>query len=187
MDPLEQTNSQGVHRGLQAALRVLKTESPSASPTSPIPARMSTSRLSATKLDALLTQYGASTVGSTERKRERLQRFIDARLDRHIARNAETAPKQLRRSARLASNVAPSPSSAPALSPVRRPATPTQNRMTTRSMAQATKTVHPRAMSPTPSPVRRRSHPMVTRSQNPRSAARVALERIRDILSAYLA
>jgi hypothetical protein len=28
---------------------------------------------------------------------------------------------------------------------------------------------------------------MVTRSQNPRSAARVALERIRDILSAYLA
>lgn len=146
---------------------------------------MSTSRLSATKLDALLTQYGASTVGSTERKRERLQRFIDARLDRHIARNAETgepAPKQLRRSARLASNVAPSPSSAPALSPVRRPATPTlpsQNRMTTRSMAQA--------MSPTPSPVRRRSHPMVTRSQNPRSAARVALERIRDILSAYLA
>lgn len=154
---------------------------------------MSTSRLSATKLDALLTQYGASTVGSTERKRERLQRFIDARLDRHIARNAETgepAPKQLRRSARLASNVAPSPSSAPALSPVRRPATPTlpsQNRMTTRSMAQATKTVHPRAMSPTPSPVRRRSHPMVTRSQNPRSAARVALERIRDILSAYLA
>ncbi len=179
MDPLEQTNSQGVHRGLQAALRVLKTESPSASPTSPIPARMSTSRLSATKLDALLTQYGASTVGSTERKRERLQRFIDARLDRHIARNAETAPKQLRRSARLASNVAPSPSSAPALSPVRRPATPTQNRMTTRSMAQA--------MSPTPSPVRRRSHPMVTRSQNPRSAARVALERIRDILSAYLA
>ena len=151
---------------------------------------MSTSRLSATKLDALLTQYGASTVGSTERKRERLQRFIDARLDRHIARNAETAPKQPRRSARLASNVAPSPSSAPALSPVRRPATPTlpsQNRMTTRSMAQATKTVHPRAMSPTPSPVRRRSHPMVTRSQNPRSAARVALERIRDILSAYLA
>ncbi len=140
---------------------------------------MSTSRLSATKLDALLTQYGASTVGSPERKRERLQRFIDARLDRHIARNAETAPKQLRRSARLASNVAPSPSSAPALSPVRRPATPTQNRMTTRSMAQA--------MSPTPSPVRRRSHPMVTRSQNPRSAARVALERIRDILSAYLA
>lgn len=151
---------------------------------------MSTSRLSATKLDAMLTQYGASTVGSTERKRERLQRFIDAQLDRHIARNAETAPKQLRRSARLASNVAPSPSSAPALSPVRRPATPTlpsQNRMTTRSMAQATKTVHPRAMSPTPSPVRRRSHPMVTRSQNPRSAARVALERIRDILSAYLA
>ncbi len=151
---------------------------------------MSTSRLSATKLDALLTQYGASTVGSTERKRERLQRFIDARLDRHIASNAETgepAPKQLRRSARLASNVAPSPSSAPALSPVRRPSTPTQNRMTTRSMAQATKTVHPRAMSPTPSPVRRRSHPMVTRSQNPRSAARVALERIRDILSAYLA
>ena len=146
---------------------------------------MSTSRLSATKLDALLTQYGASTVGSTERKRERLQRFIDAQLDRHIARNAETgepAPKQLRRSARLASNVAPSPSSAPALSPVRRPSTPTlpsQNRMTTRSMAQA--------MSPTPSPVRRRSHPMVTRSQNPRSAARVALERIRDILSAYLA
>lgn len=139
---------------------------------------MSTSRLSATKLDALLTQYGASTVGSTERKRERLQRFIDARLDRHIARNAETgepAPKQLRRSARLASNVAPSPSSAPALSPVRRPATPTQNRMTTRSMASA------------PSPVRRRSHAMVTRSQNPRSAARVALERIRDILSAYLA
>lgn len=151
---------------------------------------MSTSRLSATKLDALLTQYGASTVGSTERKRERLQRFIDAQLDRHIASNAETAPKQLRRSARLANNVAPSPSSAPALSPVRRPSTPTlpsQNRMTTRSMAQATKTVHPRAMSPTPSPVRRRSHAMVTRSQNPRSAARVALERIRDILSAYLA
>jgi len=156
---------------------------------------MSTSRLSATKLDALLTQYGASTVGSTERKRERLQRFIDARLDRHIARNAETAPKQLRRSARLASNVAPSPSSAPALSPVRRPATPTQNRMTTRSMAlqcsrggsdQRDTSVHtPVARGETP--VRRRSHPMVTRSQNPRSAARVALERIRDILSAYLA
>lgn len=147
---------------------------------------MSTSRLSATKLDALLTQYGASTVGSTERKRERLQRFMDANRSSFV-RDAETAPKQLRRSARLASNVAPSPSSAPALSPVRRPSTPTQNRMTTRSMAQATKTVHPRAMSPTPSPVRRRSHPMVTRSQNPRSAARVALERIRDILSAYLA
>jgi hypothetical protein len=169
--------------------------------------------LSNTKLDAMLTQYGASTFGSTERKRERLQRFLDAQVDqdlaasrRRIARDAETgepAPKQrriepepVRRSARLAaqqSNVCPSPSSAPAQSPVRRPAPPslpgTQHSMVTRSMARAAaETPRPRRNSPAPSPARR-SHVMVTRSQdtNQRSAARAALQRIHEILAAYLA
>ena len=166
------------------------------------------SSLSNAKLDAMLTQYGASTVGSTERKRERLQRFIDAQAaqnDRHqIARDDETgepAPKRrriepVRRSARLAaqqSNVCPSPSSAPALSPVRRPAPPslpgTQHSMMTRSKTRAmAETPRPRRNSPAPSPARR-SHVMVTRSQdtNQRSAARAALQRIHEILAAYLA
>ncbi len=163
--------------------------------------------LSNTKLDAMLTQYGASTVGSTERKRERLQRFIDAQVDhdladsrRQIARDAETGepalkrrriePEPVRRSARLAAQQCPSPSSAPAQSPVRRPATPplpgTQHRMVTRSMARAAaESPRPRR---NPSPARR-SHAMVTRSQdaNQRSAARMALQRIHDILAAYLA
>jgi hypothetical protein len=171
------------------------------------------SSLSNTKLDAMLTQYGASTLGSTERKRERLQRFIDAQADRdlsnsrrQIARDAETGepalkrrriePEPVRRSARLAaqnSNVCPSPSSAPALSPVRRPSTPalpsTQHSMVTRSMARAAvETPRPRRNSTAPSPGRR-SHTMVTRSQdaNQRSAARMALQRIHEILAAYLA
>jgi hypothetical protein len=166
--------------------------------------------LSNTKLDAMLTQYGASTVGSTERKRERLQRFIDAQTDRdladsrrRIARDAETGepalkrrriePEPVRRSARLAAQQCPSPSSAPAFSPVRRPATSplpgTQHRMVTRSMARAAaESPRPRRNSPAPSPARR-SHAMVTRSQdaNQRSAARMALQRIHDILAAYLA
>lgn len=194
----------------------MKTESRSAEQTLSIPTQMSYSSslksLSSAKLDAMLTQYGASTVGSTERKRERLQRFIDAQVDRsladsrrQIARNAETgepAPKRrrielepLRRSARLAaqqSNVCPSPSSAPAHSPVRRPlppALPNTQRMTTRSMTRAqTPTRYTKAPSPAPSPARR-THAMTTRSQdaNQRSAARMALQRIHEILAAYLA
>jgi len=154
--------------------------------------------LSGAKLDALLTQYGASTVGPTERKRARLQRFLDAQVDRDlansrraIARDAETGEpplkrrridlESLRRSSRLASReveACPSPASAPALSPVRRPALPALPRMTTRSMTRP---------SPPPSPVRR-THEMVTRSQYTaqRSASRMALQRITEILAAYL-
>ena len=147
--------------------------------------------LSGANLDSLLTSYGAATSGSTERKRERLQRFVNSQVDRDISdvrlantrRNeqerVQTQVQELRRSSRLAareSEICPSPSSAPAFSPVRRPtppSLPSTQRMTTRSMT--------RAAAPPPPP--RRTQDVASQ----RSAARAALQRIHEILAGYLA
>ena len=151
--------------------------------------------LSGANLDSLLTSYGAATSGSTERKRERLQRFVNSQVDRDISdvrlantrRNEQervqthvhARSQELRRSSRLAareSEICPSPSSAPAFSPVRRPtppSLPSTQRMTTRSMT--------RAAAPPPPP--RRTQDVASQ----RSAARAALQRIHEILAGYLA
>lgn len=153
---------------------------------------MSTTRkiqsLSNTQLDAQLRELGAATFGSTERKRQRLQRFLRARderiaeaywsecrlaeatyqeqqrvqerIDQRIAelRNPETGEPPLKRR-RIES--CPSPDSAPAPAPVRRPAPP--------------------ALPST--------HRMVTRSarRNSRVAAQNAMDRIRSVIAEFLA
>ena len=123
--------------------------------------------LSSSKLDTLLAQYGAATFGSPERKRQRLQRFIDAQIEREISesrlefirqieyertRNFDTEEEPPLKRQRTIQGSCPSPDSAPAPSPVRRPAPPSlpgTARMTTRSM----------------NTVRRNSHAMITRSR----------------------
>ena len=50
--------------------------------------------LSSSGLDALLTQYGAATFGSNDRKRARLQRFLDAEVDAYTQRLAATPPRR---------------------------------------------------------------------------------------------
>lgn len=155
-----------------------------------------TTTLSNTRLDALLAEHGAATFGSTERKRQRLQRFIDAQVDREIsaarlefARQAEQDRVRARAQARIAellgdeepplkrrritTESCPSPDSAPAPTPVRHPAPPTlpgTARMVTRSAA---KTYHPR--------------PYRTHLAEPRPAAQDALQRIRSVIAEFLA
>jgi hypothetical protein len=156
-----------------------------------------------TQLDAQLRELGAATFGSTERKRQRLQRFLRARderiaqaywsecrlaeatyqeqqrvqerIDQRIAelRDSETGEPPLKRR-RIES--CPSPDSAPAPAPVRRPALPalpgTEPRMT-RSM---TKTHHPRAQ-------------LLARNRSAfqRPAAQNAMDRIRSVIAEFLA
>lgn len=161
---------------------------------------MSTSRkiqsLSNAQLDAELAKYGAATFGSTERKRQRLQRFRRAQDERiaeaywaeceahweannqqpiHETYDTEEEPPLKRQ--RI--ETCPSPDSAPAPAPVRRPAPPPA-RMTTRSMTAAQRP---------PSPARRRSHPMLTRAQMSelRPSAQDALQRIRSLIAEFLA
>ena len=142
--------------------------------------------LSNTQLDAQLRELGAATFGSTERKRQRLQRFLRAR-DARIAQAywsecalaeatyQEQQRVQTRAQARIAElrgeeepplkrrriETCPSPDSAPAPAPVRRPAPP--------------------ALPGT--------HRMVTRSvrRNSRIAAQNAMDRIRSVIAEFLA
>lgn len=138
-----------------------------------------TSYLMGSNLDARLQELGAATFGSTERKRERLERFLLARdrriaradrlyeatrqeqqrvqerIDRRIAelRGEEEPPLKRRR---MMTEECPSPASAPA--PVRRPSLPSPHRMVTRSARR-----------------------------NSRIASQNALERIRSVIAEFLA
>lgn len=214
MDSVEQTHTCGLHFRLQAPLQILKTESAPRSPTSLTQATMSSSSftiksLSNAKLDALLASYGAATFGSAERKRERLQRFINAQVDRdlaasrvEIARQAEQNRAQ-KRTHEFYEDEEPAPKRR-RIETVAAPAI----RRSARLAATRNGTCPSPSHAPAPSPVRRpappslpgtdqsrktihpaRAHRMMTRSQmaETRPAAREALSRIQALIAAFLA
>lgn len=95
--------------------------------------------LSSTRLDALLHQHGAATFGSTERKRQRLQRFLDSQFN--VPCRGEEEPPLKRR--RITTESCPSPASVRRPAP---PALPNSHRMVTRSARRNSRVAAQNAM-----------------------------------------